>query len=125
MKKYGYMHVKCKRVLRAEARHDPFLAKVLEIADTQRFMVNKAQEFDNGGFCFTLDTRCKWDWWLQAANFGGDLKTTAAATDAEFNDAIASSIGTVAVLGTWTSHTVIMISYTQYQSRTTEYLRSL
>lgn len=76
------------RALRAEARHDPFLEKVLKIADTQRFMVNKAQEFDNGGFCFALDTRCKWDWWLQTAHFGGDLKTTAAATDAEFNDAI-------------------------------------
>ena len=76
------------RVLRAEARHDPFLAKVLEIADTQRFMVNKAQEFDNGGFCSLLT--------LVASGTGGcrlltseeTLKTTAAATDAEFNDAI-------------------------------------
>ena len=76
------------RALRTEARHDPFLEKVLKIADTQRFMVNKGQEFDNGGFCFALDTRCKWDWWLQTAHFGGDLKTTAAATAAEFNDAI-------------------------------------
>lgn len=56
------------RALRAEARRDQFLAKVLELADTQRFMVNKAQEFENGGFRFTLPTRCKWDWWLEAAD---------------------------------------------------------
>lgn len=76
------------RALRAEARHDQFLSKVLELADTQRFMVNKAQPFDNGGFIFTLDTRCKWDWWLDFAHFGGDLKTTAASTQAEFEQAI-------------------------------------
>lgn len=76
------------RALRAEARRDPFLAKVLELADTQRCMVNKAQEFENGGFRFTLDTRCKWDWWLDAAHFGGDLKTTAASTQAEFEQCV-------------------------------------
>ena len=37
---------------------------------------------------FTLDTRCKWDWWLGAPHFGGDLKTCAAATQKEFEDAV-------------------------------------
>ena len=45
------------RSLRMTARHDPFLAKVLEEAETQRFMVNKQQEFAYAGFNFTLDTR--------------------------------------------------------------------
>ena len=76
------------RALRAESRRDPFLAKVLAIADTQRFMVNHGQQFCNGGFEFTLDTRCKWDWWIEAWNAGGDLKTTSAATDAEFENAV-------------------------------------
>lgn len=84
-----FLHAReMQRALRAESRRDPFLAKVLELADTQRCMANKAQEFDNGGFRFTLDTRCKWDWWLEAAHFGGDLKTTAAATQAEFSQAV-------------------------------------
>lgn len=84
-----FLHAReMQRALRVESRRDPFLAKVLELADTQRFMVNKAQRFENGGFEFTLDTRCKWDWWLDACHFGGDLKTTAAATQAEFNDAV-------------------------------------
>ena len=39
-----FLHAReMQRALRAEARRDPFLAKVLELADTQRFMVNKAQ----------------------------------------------------------------------------------
>lgn len=76
------------RALRMEARRDGFLAKVLELADTQRFMVNHGQRFEYGGFPYTLDTRCKWDWWLEMFHFGGDLKTTFASTQAEFDDAI-------------------------------------
>lgn len=72
------------RALRAEARTDPFLDYVLRNAATQTFMVNKRQEFEYCGFPFHLDTRCKWDWWLGA--FGGDLKTTAAASQKEFEE---------------------------------------
>lgn len=80
-----FLHAReMQRALRAEARRDPFLARVLATADTQRYMVRQGQVFENGGFRFTLDTRCKWDWWLEAPHFGGDLKTTAAATQAEF-----------------------------------------
>lgn len=72
--------------LRAEARHDRFLDYVLKNAETQKFSVNSAQQFEYCGFPYTLSTRCKWDWWLGA--FGGDLKTTSAATQAEFENAI-------------------------------------
>lgn len=74
--------------LRTEARHDPFLAKVLELSDTQRFMVNHKQPFSYCSFDFSLDTRCKWDWWLPAFGFGGDLKTTFASSQKEFDDAV-------------------------------------
>ena len=76
------------QALLTEAKHDPFLAKVLELSDTQRFMVNKQQRFEYGSFPFCLDTRCKWDWWLAKYGFGGDLKTCAASTQKEFDDAI-------------------------------------
>ncbi|MBR5835179.1 MAG: PD-(D/E)XK nuclease-like domain-containing protein [Bacteroidales bacterium] len=76
------------RALCAEARHDQFLAKVLEIAETQRFMVNKQQQFEYGGFPFALDTRCKWDWFLPVMNFGGDLKTTFATSQKQFDEAV-------------------------------------
>ena len=74
--------------LKMEARRDPFLAKVLEMAETQRFMVNKQQEFEYGGFHFRLDTRCKWDWFFPLMNFGGDLKTTFATTQKQFDEAV-------------------------------------
>lgn len=74
------------KALRMEARKDTFLAKMLECAETQRFMINKAQQFTYCEFPFTLDTRCKWDWWL--GGFGGDLKTTFAATQQQFEEAV-------------------------------------
>lgn len=76
------------RSLKMEARRDPFLAKVLEMAETQRFMVNKQQVFEYGGFHFRLDTRCKWDWFFPLMNFGGDLKTTFATTQKQFDEAV-------------------------------------
>lgn len=75
------------KALRIEARRDAFLARVLESAETQRFMVNKAQPFTYCGFPFTLDTRCKWDWWLPFG-FGGDLKSTFATSQAQFDEAV-------------------------------------
>lgn len=74
--------------LRMEARHDPFLAMVLAKAETQRFMVNKNQVFQYGNFEYTLDTRCKWDWWLPTFGFGGDLKTTFAQSQKQFNESV-------------------------------------
>ena len=74
--------------LRMEAERDPFLAYVLKNAMTQKFMVNHGQCFEYCEFPFFLDTRCKWDWWLDAANFGGDLKTTAASSQKEFEEMI-------------------------------------
>lgn len=77
-----------KKALRMEARKDPFLAQVLEKSDTQKFMVNKNQQFEYGNFKYTLDTRCKWDWWLPSFGFGGDLKSTFAESQKQFNEAI-------------------------------------
>lgn len=74
--------------LRSEARHDQFLATVLKQAETQRFMVNKQQPFDYCSFHFHLDTRCKWDWFMPVAGFGGDLKTTFASSQKEFDEAV-------------------------------------
>ena len=76
------------RSLHAAARKDPFLDAVLKSAETQTFMTRQAQPFTYGELPFTLDTRCKWDWWLPDAHFGGDLKTTAAATQKEFEACI-------------------------------------
>ncbi len=77
-----------REALRKEARKDEFLKAVLSNSDTQKFMVNKSQRFLYGNFEYTLDTRCKWDWWLPSFGFGGDLKTTFAESQNQFNEAI-------------------------------------
>lgn len=74
--------------LRMEARHDQFLAHVLDKASTQTVMVNHGQQFQYGNLLYQLDTRCKWDWYLQDFGFGGDLKTTFASTQKEFDEAV-------------------------------------
>ena len=76
------------RALWSEARRDPLLAHVLANAETQHVSINPAQRFTYGHFSFTLPTRCKWDWRLPSLRMGGDLKTTSAATQAEFDEAI-------------------------------------
>ena len=101
------------KALRMEARRDPFLTRVLAEADTQCCMINHGQQFEYGGYPFSLDTRCKWDWWLKLFHFGGDLKTT-----------FAASIGTAPVHGTWTSHIQTAISSMLSRKRTAAYSKS-
>lgn len=77
-----------KKALYCEAKRDPFLQRVLDNADTQRCMVRKAQHFAYLDFPFSLDTRCKWDWFFSQFHFGGDLKTTFATSQAQFDEAV-------------------------------------
>lgn len=76
------------RSLKAEARRDPFLARVLQEAVTQHVSFVHGQRFAYAGFPFVLDTRCKWDWFMPSMNFGGDLKTTFATSQKEFDGAM-------------------------------------
>ena len=77
-----------RNALISESSRDPFLLKVLSTAYTQTAMVNPEQPLEYGMFPFSLPVRCKWDWWLHECNFGGDLKTTSASTQKEFDEAI-------------------------------------
>lgn len=70
-----------------ESRRDEFLAYVLSNSDTQKFMVRE-REFEYCGLSYTLPTRCKWDWWLPKVGFGGDLKTTFAVSQSQFDEAV-------------------------------------
>lgn len=70
------------------ALKDSFLSHVLQNAETQHCMANEQQGFIYGSFLFHLNTRCKWDWFFPFSNFGGDLKTTSASSQKEFEEAI-------------------------------------
>ena len=80
--------VEMRKSLLSESRKDTFLANVLKHSETQKTSIRQKQEFNYCGFEYTLDTRCKWDWFISSMNFGGDLKTTAAASQKEFEEAV-------------------------------------
>ena len=62
-------------------------AKVLiERADTQKIMT-KRMNLNFGGIDFELNTRCKWDIWRPDLGWGGDIKSTAATTQKQFEEA--------------------------------------
>ena len=105
------------KALRMEARHDEFLFKVLGYAETQRFMVNTQQQFTYCGFPFSLDTRCKWDWWL-------GLKPHLPQHSNSLKKRLTSSIGTGVVLGIWTLLVPTVISFMLSAKRTAKYSRS-
>lgn len=80
--------IRMRKAIMKESEKDLFLKTVLNVADCQSFLVNPSQHFDYGCFQFDLSTRCKWDWWLSGYGFGGDLKTTTATSQKQFEDSI-------------------------------------
>jgi hypothetical protein len=65
---------------------DGFCQMIYEKADGQKVMTRRmAMNFR--GVDFALNVRCKWDLWRQDWGWGGDLKSTAAETQAQFEDA--------------------------------------
>jgi hypothetical protein len=64
------------------------LAKIIAAqSNMQKIMIKrKAFEYDNVNF--ELDVRCKWDLWMEAQNWGGDLKSTTATTQKQFEEAV-------------------------------------
>jgi hypothetical protein len=76
---------------RAEAMKRAFFADEVcrgLIAGAQgQAVMSKNREFDYGGYKFTLPCRCKWDLWRGDLGWGGDIKSTSATTQAQFDNA--------------------------------------
>lgn len=66
---------------------DPLASSMLKLSNTQQIFVENANLL-YGDFQFTLRMRCKYDLWIPPANYGGDLKSTTATTQQQFEDAI-------------------------------------
>lgn len=65
----------------------PLAANILKQSDTQKIMIERKQfQFDD--IDFELNTRCKWDLWMPKLGWGGDLKTTTATTQKQFEEAV-------------------------------------
>jgi hypothetical protein len=68
-------------------RKDEFCASISEKADGQKVSIIHDKEYNYRGFPFTLDVRCKWDIWRGDWGWGGDIKSTTAKTQKEFEAA--------------------------------------
>lgn len=60
---------------------------MLNISSAQEIMIAK-RHFNFEGVEFELNTRCKWDLWVRSMNYGGDIKSTAATTQKQFEEAV-------------------------------------
>lgn len=65
----------------------PLAANILKQSDTQKVMSEK-RKFQFDEVEFELNTRCKWDLWMPNLGWGGDLKTTTATTQKQFEEAV-------------------------------------
>jgi hypothetical protein len=65
---------------------DNFCKMISMSMDGQKVMVAR-RAFDYQGFDFEMDCRCKWDIWRDDLGWGGDIKSTAATTQSQFEDA--------------------------------------
>jgi PDDEXK-like domain of unknown function (DUF3799) len=65
----------------------PLAANILKQSDTQKVMI-KNRKFQFNDVDFELNTRCKWDLWMPNLGWGGDLKTTTATSQKQFEEAV-------------------------------------
>lgn len=65
---------------------DPECRMIHRHSDFQKVMIRNVP-FTAGNIDFTLPMRCKWDFWIDIAWMGADLKSTAAETQQQFENA--------------------------------------
>lgn len=66
---------------------DNMCKQLLEQSSCQQVM-SEEKEFDYLGFIFKMRVRCKWDLWMERLKWGGDIKSTTATTQKQFEEAI-------------------------------------
>lgn len=73
--------------MKASFWKDDFCRDFATGADAQKITVVKDKVFNYNGYEFEVDCRCKWDIWRDDFGFGGDIKSTIAKTQSEFEAA--------------------------------------
>jgi hypothetical protein len=66
---------------------DEFCNNLMTGADGQKISIVHNKKYSWNGIDFELDVRCKWDIWRHDWKWGGDIKSTAAKTQTEFEAA--------------------------------------
>ncbi|MDR1343895.1 MAG: PD-(D/E)XK nuclease-like domain-containing protein [Tannerellaceae bacterium] len=68
-------------------RRDDFCSDLTTHSDGQKISIVHDKEYSYKGFPFVLNVRCKWDIWREDWGWGGDIKSTTAKTQKEFEAA--------------------------------------
>lgn len=66
---------------------DSFCKNLMEGADAQKISIEHNAKLNFEGVDFEINRRCKWDIWREDLGWGGDIKSTAATTQAQFEAA--------------------------------------
>lgn len=66
---------------------DDMCRQIMKHAVFQTVMA-KTMQYEHRGVPFTLNVRCKWDLWMELLEWGGDIKSTAAASQKAFEQSI-------------------------------------
>ena len=67
---------------------DELCQKLVRGAEFQKVMAKENEPFIHGHVIFRLSIRCKWDFWNPITWWGGDIKSTTATTQRQFEEAI-------------------------------------
>jgi hypothetical protein len=73
--------------MKAAFLRDPLCVNMLKMASTQSVM-SKNRKFIYQGVEFELPVRCKWDIWMEHPHWGGDIKSTTATSQKQFEEAV-------------------------------------
>jgi hypothetical protein len=85
---YSEAEFQIARKMRLSFLNDSFCRGLLTKSRTEVEMYNEDIPFEFNGIPFTLNTRRKYDGWLDLVNWGWDLKSTTATNQAGFESAI-------------------------------------
>ena len=75
------------KAMKAAYMKDPFCKMINDAASFQDISVQHNWPIEYNGHQFTLDVRCKWDLLVRSWKMGGDIKSTAAETQSQFEAA--------------------------------------
>ena len=67
--------------------NDPFCNQFMTRANDQKISVEHRSQLNFRGVDFEIDRRCKWDIWRDDWGWGGDIKSTVAETQSQFEAA--------------------------------------
>jgi hypothetical protein len=85
---YTHEEIDTARKMKLSFLNDSFCRDLLSSSQVEVEMYHPDTSFEHNGIPFKLDTRRKYDGWISLTNWGWDLKSTTATSQAQFEAAI-------------------------------------